>query len=477
MKFISLIQISRRHIASRKRQNILSVITIGILFGIMLGAVFLFEGLEDVFVRTSNSLSGRKLYVTSNSCMNNVCLDWEALEPYVRQKSSAYNGEIVGKVDIYTYKNGGHSFKVVNEDFVKDVIEINLNQYNRGTLFKIISLDEADKLVNSPDDNSYVYGRKTYSLSEIEALKAATVGKTFSESFSVPTSTFVSEELLEGDPALEELSEEANYEEKTLEYVVAGVIGSSRTPTTISQGYRDIRILDFFLSSVSNRVIEPDLYVARDSDTTINYRELFDASERNTALPIIEFKSLDDAYAYYSAEDCNIEENLGKCTNYTVSELVGDRLNTTHALNILYYYFNYGEIALLLVAITISVFTFIRLVGENAKSIALYRSLGASSLEILVIYFFYLLELCLMTVFFSTVLGLGIAVVISLKDASVLSAMLTSLFAENVHPGLLIGLSPEVTKIIAAILLTAPICSVLTLDQLSTKNIAKKIKG
>ncbi|MBR3180876.1 hypothetical protein IKF63_02235 [Candidatus Saccharibacteria bacterium] len=478
MKIFSLIKIGHRHIAAHKRQSFLSIATIGILFGALLSIVFLFEGTENIFIKTSNKLSNNKLYVTTSSCnKTGKCLDWEAMEQLTKKKIADYNGEIVGKIQNYEYKNGSLFFSVIDEEYVENLIEINLAEFPKGTLFKIITLDEADELVNgTKDESSYVTPQKTYSLSEINDIKSKTLGKEFIETFTVPSSRNSISEILEDESQIAEFFEQ-EYEKKTLNYVVAGVVGSTNTSTSLSQGYSDIRILDLFLDRVEDQVAIADLYIARKNDNTMNFKETFEASDRNSANPIVKFSNLDDASKFYSNESCDLEQNFNKCSNFTVKEIVGNRLQTKNALRNVYYIFNYDEIALLLIALTISVFTFIRLVGENARSIALYRSLGASSFDILVIYFSYLLELCLFTVIFSVILGGGIALVISLKDATLLSDMLTSIYGRAVSSGILIGFSLQAYSIIAAILLTAPLCSILTLDQLSTKNIAKKIKN
>ena len=261
-----------------------------------------------------------------------------------------------------------------------------------------------------------------------------------------------------------------------MRYIVAGVVGTSKTSLSLAKGYGDIKFLDFFLDRVDSQVAMTDLFVSRDTDASKNFKAIFEASDEDYSLPIIRFSNLEAAYEYYENENCNLERNLGRCSSYTVAELVGNRLQTKDALETVYLFFRYGGLVLLLIAVAISVATFIRLLSENARSIALYRSLGASGLDILFIHFSYLVELCLITVLFAVILGADIATMISLKDAELLSGILTSIYSRSVDSGILIGLSFEVTEIVLAVLATAPLCLILTLDQLSSKNLAKKIK-
>ena len=479
MKIFDLIKLGHAHIYVHKKQSFLTVLSTGILFGVLLGVVFLFNGLENLFIRASETLSGKEVYVVSSSCTSNGnCLQFEDMQSLAARTARPYGGEVNGKLEVYNYKNGGATFRVISEDYVKNLIEIDLGKYESGTLFKLISLDEAEELIKTggeenPDEMTFVSAQKVYSISEISDLKSKVLGKEFIESYLVPTVSLESEE----ETAVEtETPAEIAYERKELHYIVAGVVGTSKTSLSLAKGYGDIKFLDFFLDRVDSQVAMTDLFVSRDTDASENFKAIFEASDEDYSLPIIRFSNLEAAYEYYENENCNLERNLGRCSSYTVAELVGNRLQTKDALETVYLFFRYGGLVLLLIAVAISVATFIRLLSENARSIALYRSLGASGLDILFIHFSYLVELCLITVLFAVILGADIATMISLKDAELLSGILTSIYSRSIDSGILIGLSFEVTEIILAVLATAPLCLILTLDQLSSKNLAKKIK-
>ncbi|MBQ7802370.1 hypothetical protein IJ380_00675 [Candidatus Saccharibacteria bacterium] len=491
MKIFDLIKLGHAHIYVHKKQSFLTVLTTGIIFGTLLGVITLFNGLENLFVRASETLGGDEVYVVSSSCMNSGnCFNYEDV---VRITStthniSKYNGENVGKLEVFTYKNGGKSFRVIGEEYVKNLIEIDMGKYESGTLFKLISLDDAAELLRSSErspeepeeERDYARGGKIYSLEEISDIKSKILGEEFTETYSVPTTSLTAAaSSLEGTESLPEILEvasEITYETKSQKYIVAGIVGTEQTRLALAKEYGDVKFLDLFLERVNGNVAMTDLYISRSTDSSESFRNIFEASEEDFSLPIAKFKNLDDAYAYYRAENCSLERNLSKCSSFVITELVGNRLQTKDALESVYLIFNYGGIILLLIAVAISVFTFVRLISENANSIALYRSLGASGFDILFIHLSYLVELCLITVIFAVVLGADIATIISLKDAETLSTLLTSLYSRKIDSGILIGFSTEILKVLAAILATAPLCSLLTLDQLSTKNIAKKIK-
>ena len=496
MKFIDLIVLGHKHISAHKRQSVLTVLTIGLLFGAILGIIFLFEGLENLFIRSSDLISGDKIYVTAASCSNGgTCLEWSDIEALASKKAGNYGGALAGKLSYYEYKNGGKTFYVIDEKFVDKLLEIDLGEYQSGTLFKLISLDEADRLANGGGE-VYSAAQKTYSASEISELKQKVLGQEFKETYSVPTAPEPSAELsssLESEPSAADLTAEADtstsaeeaepeYETKELTYVVAGVIGTSRTSMSLAKKYSEVRLLDFFLGRVGRNVIRSGLYVSLGGST--NYDAIFEtAKAENSAavvadysLPIIEFNNFSDAYDFYRTENCALARNADKCSSFVVDELVGNRLQTRDTLDTLYIVLRYIGTVLLLIAVTIAVFTFMRLISENVQSIALYRSLGASTLDLFAIYFFYFFELCLITLLFAIVLGFGVAAVVSLKNAADLATVFMSIYAREIVPGILFGVGPEIMLTFAAILGTAPLCSILTVDQLSHKNIAKRIR-
>lgn len=506
MKIFDLMKLGHAHIYVHKRQSFLTVLSAGVLFGALLGVAFLFEGLEKLFIRSSESLSETSsVYVVSSSCTStDVCQFGDAMNALARSKSEPYGGTIVGSLDTYRPDGSDYKFTVVDQEYVEGVLSLDFGKYESGTLFKIISLDEAERILNQsapttpvetvepevPESNDLAsfeagvdlsttvaatdnfntaYTAKNYSSTEISELESKLIGRELVDTYETTTVIGFADE----NPELP-ITETQTRE---IRYVVAGIIGSSNTRLTIAENYDEVRILDFFLSRIDSKVIQPELFVARKGDTKEALMAAFNTSSSPTSIPIIKFNNLDSAYAYYKNENCKLERNLSVCSSYTVSELIGNRLETKNALDTLYIFLNYAGGALLLVAVAISVFTFVRLIGENARSIALYRALGASSGDILLIHLFYLLELCLLTAVFAIVLGADFAVVISVRNSSALSSILTSIYARPISPGLLIGFGKAIWVIILAIFMTAPLCSLLTLDQLSPKNISKKIKN
>ena len=137
---------------------------------------------------------------------------------------------------------------------------------------------------------------------------------------------------------------------------------------------------------------------------------------------------------------------------------------------------NFAMAVLIVVALVIVLFTFVRIINDEAKTIALYRSLGATGKDIFLIYLCELFEFSLFTILFAFLVGGGIALLVSGNYSELLSKSINKNFGFNFSITPLIGFNFYHILIALTILALAPLSAILSLDKLSTKNIAKKLK-
>lgn len=192
---------------------------------------------------------------------------------------------------------------------------------------------------------------------------------------------------------------------------------------------------------------------------------------------IAKFSSLDKAYEYYSKSD---KKDLHyNSDDYQIVELFSNQIGV-------YKYFRdknkdfIRPISLVLVAVSafILAFTMAHLIASSTKTFVLYRSIGASKGQLLLIYFAYLLELCVWAAIFAIALALvlaGIATAVCWKQ---LLIQLATIYpsAPNFWP-ILIGVNLQCVEVILCMFLAAPVSFLLCLDQFSSKKIAQKLKG
>lgn len=183
-----------------------------------------------------------------------------------------------------------------------------------------------------------------------------------------------------------------------------------------------------------------------------------------------------NAYSYFSRlDDGNFDYSP---QYYRVSELY------TNQMNVHGYFCHINKnirpilIILLIAAVIILTFTVAHLITQNAFSISLYRSLGATRLQIFGIYFVYLLELCFYAMLFAIVTAFILAGIATVASWSYLQTTLAEVYPGTVaYPPVLIGFNWQCVFIIVTIFAAAPCAFLLCIDQFSTKKLAICLKG
>lgn len=184
-------------------------------------------------------------------------------------------------------------------------------------------------------------------------------------------------------------------------------------------------------------------------------------------------------WAYEYAELGDAREMRYDARQYRVEEVRGTQLAV-------YRYFRAMNrdfvrpicVVLLVVSALILAFTLAHLVSQSARTFALYRSLGASRGQVLVIYFLYLLEIC----FWAMLFAVGIAIMLAGIATAVGWNYLTEQFGRHYSdvgfvPPILLGLNWMCAEVVAWMFGSAPVAFLLCLDQFSERKMALKMKG
>lgn len=192
---------------------------------------------------------------------------------------------------------------------------------------------------------------------------------------------------------------------------------------------------------------------------------------------IAKFTNLKNAYEYYSKADAR--ELHYSADDYQIAELFSNQVSV-------YRYFRDknedfirpASLVLMAVSAFILAFTMAHLIASSTKTFVLYRSIGASRGQILLIYFVYLLELCVRAAVFALVLALLIAGVATAVGWNYLLEQLATLYPQAPQFLLiLIGVNWRCLETVVCMFLAAPVSFLLCLDQFSNKKIAQKLKG
>lgn len=192
---------------------------------------------------------------------------------------------------------------------------------------------------------------------------------------------------------------------------------------------------------------------------------------------VAQFDHLDDAYKYSSKADA--ETLHYRTDDYTIIELFTDQVAVYRFFRTQYQNFLRPACIILIVAsVFILAFTMAHLLASNTKTSMLYRSIGASKLQLLGIYFLYLLELCAYTVLLAIILGLLLAgVMTAVGWNSCLTYLAANYPDAPTFLPILFGLNWQCLIVVSCIFGAAPVSFLLCLDQFSNRKIAQKLKG
>lgn len=192
---------------------------------------------------------------------------------------------------------------------------------------------------------------------------------------------------------------------------------------------------------------------------------------------VAKFTDLKKAYAYYVKGD-KMEWGYDS-EKYQIEEIYSNQMGV-------YRYFREKNqdlvwpvtAVLVIVSAFILAFTMAHLIASSTKTFVLYRSIGATRGQLLMIYFVYLMELCAASALFAVTVALILAGILTAAFWNYLSTQLHEFYPEapSFWP-ILIGVNWRELAVLVSMFMVAPVSFLLCLDQFSSKKIAQKLKG
>ena len=192
---------------------------------------------------------------------------------------------------------------------------------------------------------------------------------------------------------------------------------------------------------------------------------------------IAEFASVAEAYAYFKKSDSSgLHYSAAK---YEIYELRGKQIATYQWFADLKDNFvRPVSIVLLVIAVFILAFTMSHILSQSTKTSMLYRSLGASKSQLLLIYLAYMLQLCCRAIIFAVAMSVILAGISTAAGWHYFSTEFIAAYPAAPHyPPILLGVNPQCLEIILWMLLSVPPSFLLCLDQFSNQKLALKLKG
>ena len=244
----------------------------------------------------------------------------------------------------------------------------------------------------------------------------------------------------------------------------------------LASSYEGARAMEVLLARVNaygGRIVEP---TAEDEDELADFSEAGSVDGDETVI-VVWFESPRAAYDYYRMED---EAEFGyNAQKMRMQELGGGQMVVYAQYRQLEQVVLVPVLVVLLVAGSlILALTMAHVLTQNTKTFVLYRTLGASRLQVEGIYLLYLVML--------GGLALGLAILVALTVAGLATVGLWGWLVEiaaRTYPGvgfrvpILLGWSGWLGLVAGVMLVAVPLALLLCQDQFSERKLALKLKG
>lgn len=458
LRLSDAIRISWGSIGGHKVRSLLTVATIAVLFGAVLGVNFVLQGLEDTIVAASVVPTGGEVYV-------GVQRDVATGIPLTMTEE-----------------------EILNPNFMKHLAELEVDAGEYG-----------GKLVGTRTEFSDRPSIEIISIGAIEEyieldLASVPEGKV---PILVPWENFSFAEAIYGD-AVEEL--QRNLEGKF--YIVGVMPTTEKRQLTLGKG----NPLNVLLSSVRSSYAYYPVLVDDGSGAVQKYlKERIEVHRRQQeeAFASMVASDLDmseeerqDAYEYLMSQAIQADrsaifqfDNVQKAVDYGLQssrqdggtivreDLFGNTVSVAGSYDAWKNILVVLEVVLLVVAVVIATLTFGHMIDQDAATIALYRAMSATKRDILLIYFCYLVELCALALGVCLVIALIIAGVVTFLNASELSLKLQEFYHLAEAPKVrFVALNWVTWMVVGAVFAIAPLTLMLADRHFSARNIARKLK-
>lgn len=470
LKFSDALRLSWSNIGEHKIRSAIVILTISIIFGLLMGINFVLRGLETTLIDASVIPTGGKVYLETKFYNNH----YGKAEERLAERLQKYHGQAVGTYT--TYQGPAENFlytRVISASAVQDFITTDLSQVPNDKIPALIPEGGLEEM--SPEYSSYE-AHQAFIRDKIYVVGyfPATEEGEYNEEYGI---TYASKPTLPG----------AN----PLNLILDNIYGDGRgtDPILIDDGSgKTTRYIENMIAETRAQAIAAydasiQDYLREDPDFAITDEEIRDEHEYlNSWEPdtytytIALFDNPYDAVAFTAPYDTPEYANF-ESVSFTAQSIFTNTTSISDLFRSFRLMLNFLQIVLLVTAVIITAFTFAHIIDQDAATVALYRSMGATTGNIYLIYFLYILELCGLAIFTSLLIALIIVLTMTFTSAAALGERLQAFYLlDSVPKVTFLGLDVNFFIVILTILLVAPLTLATTHRRFSGKHIARKLK-
>ena len=429
LRLSDALRLSWANIAEYKGRSVVVVATVAILFGLVMGVNFLLRGLEVTLLDASVAKTGGKVYVETSFKKSRCGSNEERLN----ERLEKYHGEKVGTLKKYALD--GETVGVIEVEPGKEF----------PTEEEYVGWGTEKQEMNAA--HLSVGGGTTLELKRASVLNLV-LGGVYGNAIE------------EGDLVVDDGSGEIE------EYI--------KTRIEEIQRKKVANVDEMLAMDVAEEAEGGQEFT--EEDIAYFYEEAENWEPEVSEESIAVFENYWDLKDYVLTRDTPEAKNL-EPQAFGVGNLFSNTVDIINEVEMMRTVLKFFEVVLLVVAVIVATLTFAHLIDNDAATVALYRSMGASTGNIYAIYFLYLVELCLLAVLSCVLIAFMIVGMMWLGNAEALAERLKGFYMLKDLPKVnLFGFNNMFFGIAGSIMLVAPLSLLLTMRRFSAKHIAKKLK-
>ena len=429
LRLSDALRLSWANIAEYKGRSVVVVATVAILFGLVMGVNFLLRGLEVTLFDASVAKTGGKVYVETSFRKSRYGSNEERLN----ERLEKYHGEKVGTLKKYALD--GETVGVIEVELGKEF----------PTEEEYVGWGTEKQEMNAA--HLSVGGGTTLELKRASVLNLV-LGGVYGNAIE------------EGDLVVDDGSGEIE------EYIKTRIEEIQRKKVANAD---EMLAMDVAEEAEGGQEFTEE-------DIAYFYEEAENWEPEVSEESIAVFENYWDLKDYVLTRDTPEAKNL-EPQAFGVGNLFSNTVDIINEVEMMRTVLKFFEVVLLVVAVIVATLTFAHLIDNDAATVALYRSMGASTGNIYLIYFLYLVELYLLAVLSCIMIAFIIVGVMWLGNAGALAERLKEFYILKDLPKVnLFGFNSMFFWTIGSIMLVAPLSLLLTMRRFSAKHIAKKLK-
>lgn len=458
LKFSDALKLSWTNISAHKVRSALVIVTISVFFIFILGLNLVFQGVENTVLDAATAGSHGQIYIKTGFTSDTLSstLDPSRLpanaDAIVEQRLARYHGTNVGSLTLYHFEN----IKVANAGTPQQITN-HIPDWYEVIDASAVTAFLSTSLSDTPSDKIPVIVQQGKTLTDEEAETFYIVGY-------FPLSQSVNLRLPGGFNPLNLVLNDA----------------SGRNDVAL---LNDVLLVDNGGEALKTFLAERTARMEQEAEAAGESSSFYKVSPAIQIFTVAAFSKASDAADYYlnmrpEGSEFGYDCDYSHTYYCQAQDLFGNALSVAISFNAFNVYMLAVGILLLIIAACVAATTLSHVASEDVATVALYRSLGATTKDIYLVYFLYLLELCVISAIVCFLAALLFAGIMTLTSAESLGSVLQKAYHLSEVPSIsMLGFNPQFFLVLCSILLIAPLSLLLTRKSFSPKAIAKKLKA